>query len=134
MIFPDKDHYYYHYEDISKMVSRRGQKAFDVTLDIMLQGPVIAMVLEGIEAVELGRKLVGETEPKKAAPGTIRGDFAHISFEHAAKHDVAVPNVIHASGNTEEANSEIEHWFSESELFDYALVHEHYAQPKSNTK
>lgn len=131
MIFPDRGHYYHHYENISKMVSRRGQKAFDVTLEIMMQGPVIAIVLEGIEAVELGRKMVGETEPKAAAPGTIRGDYAHVSFGHANKHDVAIPNVIHASGNLDEAKEEIAHWFSETELFDYPLAHEHYAQPRT---
>lgn len=134
MIFPDREHYYRHYEDISKMITRRGQKAFDVTLAIMLEGPVIAIALEGIEAVSLGRKMVGETEPKSAAPGTIRGDYSHISFTHAGKHDVAVPNVIHASGNVEEATAEIEHWFSQSELFDYRLAHEHYAQPTSSKR
>ena len=131
MVFPNRDHYFHHYEGISKMVSRRGQEAFDVTLEIMLQGPVVAIVLEGIEAVELGRKMVGETEPKAAAPGTIRGDYAHVSFQHAGKHGVAVPNLIHASGNQEEAAAEIDYWFSDSELFDYQLTHEHYAQPKS---
>ncbi len=134
MVFPDRGHYHHHYEDISKMITRRGQKAFDVTLEIMLDGPVIAMVLEGVEAVALGRKLVGETEPKAAAPGTIRGDYSHISFDHAGKHDVAIPNVIHASGSVEEAKAEVEHWFSESELFDYSLAHEHYAQPTSRKK
>lgn len=132
MVFPNRDHYFHHYENISKMVSRRGQDAFEVTLEIMLQGPVVAIVLEGIEAVELGRKMVGETEPKVAAPGTIRGDYAHVSFQHAGKHNVAVPNLIHASGNQEEAQAEIDYWFAESELFDYKLAHEHYAQPKKD--
>jgi nucleoside-diphosphate kinase len=130
MLQPDNDHYYHHYETISKMVSRRGQKAFDVTLDLMQEGPVIALVLEGIEAVSLVRKMVGETEPKSAAPGTIRGDYAHVSFAHADKQDQGIANIIHASGDPEEAAEEIKHWFSEAELFDYVASHEKFTQPR----
>ncbi len=83
MIFPDRDHYYRHYEDIGHMVTRRGQETFDITLEMMIQGPVVAMVFEGVEAVSLVRKMVGGTEPKSALPGTIRGDFSHMSFEYA---------------------------------------------------
>ena len=50
MLEPDYDHYYEHYEKIGEMISRRGQEAFDVTLEFMQEGPVIAVVLEGIEA------------------------------------------------------------------------------------
>ena len=83
MLRPDNDHYYHHYENIGQMISRRGQQAFDVTLEMMNQGPVIAFVLEGVGAVEVVRKMVGTTEPKSALPGTIRGDYAHVSFSHA---------------------------------------------------
>ncbi len=130
MLQPDYDHFYHHYEGISKMVSRRGKEAFDVTLAMMQEGPVIAVVLEGIKAVPLVRKMVGETEPEKAAPGTIRGDYAHMGFEHSNKEGIGVPNVIHASGDKEEADQEIAHWFSEAELFDYETVHEVYTQAK----
>lgn len=131
MLQPDYQHYYKHYEDIGKMVSRRGQKAFDVTLDMMNEGPVIAVVLEGVEAASLVRKMVGTTEPKQALPGTIRGDYAHISFGHADKEGIGVPNIIHASGDAKEASEEIAHWFSESELFDYQTVYETYTQAKA---
>ncbi len=130
MLQPDYEHYFHHYETISKMVSRRGKPAFDVTLDMMQRGPVIGIVLEGIEAVSLTRKLVGTTEPKDALPGTIRGDYAHVSFVHANSNGQAIANIIHASGDPKEAKEEIAHWFSESELFDYHTVHEHYTQPK----
>lgn len=130
MLSPDYDHYYYHYETISKMVSRRGKEAFDVTLEMMQQGPVIALVLEGIEAVSLVRKMVGETEPKKAAPGTIRGDYAHVSIDYANKQKKGIANIIHASGDKDEAAAEISHWFSEAELYNYKTVHETYTQPK----
>ena len=134
MVRPDQEHFHYHYEDISKMVSRRGQKAFDVTLAMMQEGPVIAMVLEGIEAVTLVRKMVGTTEPKSAQPGTIRGDYAHISFGHADKEGIGIPNIIHASGDEKEAAAEINHWFSDSELFDYQTVYEVYTQAAGRTK
>jgi nucleoside-diphosphate kinase len=131
MLQPDQDAYYHHYEAISKMVSRRGQDAFDVTLAMMQEGPVIFAVLEGLKAVSLVRKMVGDTEPEKAAPGTIRGDYAHMGFEHSNKEKIGVPNIIHASGNAEEAKEEISHWFAESELFNYETVHEHYTQAKA---
>lgn len=134
MLQPSNDHYYHHYEDIGKMVSRRGQKTFDVTLEMMQEGPVLAMVLEGVEAVSLVRKMVGTTEPKSAQPGTIRGDYAHISFGHADKESIATPNIIHASGDEKEAEDEISHWFSESELFDYETVYEFYTQARSRKK
>ena len=128
MLFPEYDHYYHHYENIGKMISRRGQKAFDVTLSMMTQGPVLAFVLEGVEAVGTVRKMVGTTEPKSALPGTIRGDFAHASFDYADKQDTGLPNLLHASGDPEEAKLEIAHWFSETELFSYDLSHEKHTQ------
>jgi nucleoside-diphosphate kinase len=124
MMYPTKEHYHHHYENISKMISRRGQKGFDVTLKMMQEGPVIAVVLEGIESISLVRKMVGTTEPKEATPGTIRGDYAHISFSQADKKDQGIANIIHASGDAEEAKQEIEHWFDENELYNYKTLHE----------
>jgi nucleoside-diphosphate kinase len=130
MIQPSYDHYFHHYENIGKMISRRGQKTFDVTLAMMNEGPVIAFVLEGIEAVSLIRKMVGATEPKSALPGTIRGDYAHMSFSHADANNLGIPNVIHASGDVSDAEQEIPHWFSESELFSYETTNEKFTQTK----
>lgn len=124
MIAPDRQHFHQHYEEIGKMITRRGEHAFDVTLDMMTQGPVIAMVFEGVEAIALVRKLVGPTEPKSAAPGTIRGDYSHMSFGYADAAGKGVPNLIHASGNEEEAEQEINHWFADSEIYEYQAVHE----------
>ncbi len=132
MLQPSQNHYYHHYEEIGKMITRRGQEAFDMTVRMMCEGPVIAFVLEGIEAVALVRKMVGATEPKAALPGTIRGDYAHISFEYADTEKVPIPNVIHASGNQEEAVQEIDYWFSEPELYSYESVHEKFTQRKSS--
>ncbi len=134
MIRPDYDQFYHHYEGISKMISRRGEKPFNVTLEMMQSGPVVAFVLEGLSAVGTVRKMVGDTEPQKALPGTIRGDYAHMGFGHADERGVGVPNLIHASGDPEEAEQEIAHWFSDSELFEYNTVHEEYTQAISKKK
>lgn len=134
MLKPSYDEYYEHYENIGKMVTRRGQEAFDVTLEFMEEGPVVLAVLEGITAASLVRKMVGDTEPQKAAPGTIRGDYAHMGFEHSNKEKIGVPNIIHASGDAEEAKLEISHWFSESDLHHYETVHEVYTQAKNRKK
>jgi nucleoside-diphosphate kinase len=131
MLAPDEAHYHQHYEGIGQMISRRGQAAFDVTLQMMQAGPVLAMVLEGIEAVEQVRKMVGTTEPKSATPGTIRGDYAHVSFAYANDKNLAIANLIHASGDPAEAKLEISHWFQENELYSYEAVHEKFTQPKS---
>lgn len=130
MLAPDNEHYYHHYETIGKMVSRRGQQAFDVTLEMMQAGPVLALVLEGVEAVAQVRKMVGTTEPKAAQPGTIRGDYAHVSFAYADQQGLGIPNLIHASGDVQEAAQEIAHWFNEREIYTYETTHEKFTQPK----
>lgn len=130
MLQPTKEHFHHHYETIGKLISRRGQKTFDSALDLMTSGPVVAMVLEGVEAAALVRKMVGATEPKSALPGTIRGDYSHMSYGHADKHDIGIPNLLHASGDAEEAKAEVAHWFSESEMFSYETVHEKFTQTR----
>jgi nucleoside-diphosphate kinase len=130
MLQPDYDHFYQHYEGIGTLKTRKGEEIFETQMKEMQQGPVIAMVLEGIEAVELVRKMVGPTEPKSAQPGTIRGDYAHITYGQASAAERGVPNVLHASADLKEAEKEVGHWFSESELVDYENVHEKFTQPK----
>jgi nucleoside-diphosphate kinase len=134
MILPNREQYHHHYEGISKMVSRRGEEAFEATLKAMQEGPVIAMVLEGIEAVAIVRKIIGATEPKEAAPGTIRGDYSHISFDYSRKVSSGIPNIVHASGDPSEAEQEIEHWFNKDELFEYSTVHEYFTHVKTKSK
>lgn len=87
-------------------------------------GPVIAICLQGIRAIEIVRKMVGTTEPGKALPGTIRGDFAHLNTEWANKKGKSVPNLIHASGNKEDAEREVKLWFTEKEIHSYKTSHE----------
>ncbi len=82
-------------------------------------GPVVAIVLEGIESIELVRKIVGHTEPKQAHPGTIRGDYAHHTIAYTDKTGKSIMNLIHASGTAEEAEQEIKLWFTKEEIHDY---------------
>ncbi len=98
-------------------------------LDYITEGPVVAAVLEGVSAIELVRKHAGNTEPKQALPGTIRGDYCHHSYAHCDKFNISIKNVIHASANIEQAESEILVWFSEKEITKYRRCDEseHYA-------
>ena len=128
MVAPDKQHFHTHYEDIGQVITRRGETVFNRVLGMMTDGPVIAMVFEGVEAVELVRKLVGTTEPKSSAPGTIRGDFSHMSYGYADTEEKGIPNLIHASGDSEEAVKEVAHWFTDEEMFDYQALHEKFTR------
>lgn len=98
---------------------RRGQHVRDMMIKSITSSPIVAICLEGVESVELVRKMVGSTEPKSAAPGTIRGDYAHVSFKHADEKEIGIMNLIHASATVEEANQEIAVWFKPEELFDH---------------
>ena len=131
MLQPDYDHYFQHYEGIGTLKTRKGEQIFESQMREMQQGPVIAMVLEGVEAVELVRKMVGPTEPKTAQPGTIRGDYAHMTFGHAVSAKRSIANVMHASADAKEAAQEIAHWFSDSEIVEYEPVYAHFTQPKT---
>lgn len=130
MLQPDYEHFFQHYEGIGTLKTRKGEQIFETTVEAMQKGPVIAFVLQGIGAVETVRKMVGPTEPRSAQPGTIRGDYSHISFGHAKEKGMAVPNVIHASADPEEAAKEIAHWFTKSEQYDYENVHDKFTQPQ----
>ena len=113
----DKEFALKHYtEDISK---RRGEKVRSILVDYITEGPVLAMVLEGVHAIAIVRKIVGDTEPKGSPPGTIRGDFCHVSYDYADKKEMAIRNLIHASGNKEDAENEIKLWFKPKEIHDY---------------
>ena len=113
----DIDHAKKHYtEDIAK---RRGEKIRNLLLNYLTEGPVVAMIVQGVRAIENVRKLVGDTESKSALPGTIRGDFSHTSYSYSDKKEMPIKNIIHASANEEDATNEIALWFSINEIFDY---------------
>jgi nucleoside-diphosphate kinase len=113
-----KDHYT---EDIA---IRRGERVRQDLIQFVTEGPVVSMVWEGIHAIEVIRKIVGTTEPKTAQPGTIRGDYAHVSFAYADDKKIAVKNVIHASADKGDAEREIRLWFAVEELHKYKNVHD----------
>lgn len=106
-----------HYtEDIAK---RRGEHVRMRLLDFITSGPVVAMIIEGVDAIENVRKIVGATESKTALPGTIRGDYSHVSYNHADEKEIAVKNIIHASSDKKDADYETKLWFSLEEIHDY---------------
>lgn len=119
MVWMDEDLTRRHYFDLEE---RYGPAVYNAMAEFMQSGPVIALVLEGVEAVACTRKLVGSTYPDQAAPGTIRGDFAHMSRLYANDRRIAVANLVHASGSLEEAAREIEVWFAKDEIHDYPVA------------
>jgi nucleoside-diphosphate kinase len=92
--------------------------------DFLTSGPVLAIVLEGMHAVERIRSLVGPTVPALAPAGTIRGDFSLESAISANRRSRAIYNLIHASGTVDEAKEEIDLWFRPEELLTYKRTHE----------
>lgn len=124
MVAPDELHFHKHYEGISNLISRWGEDIYNVTLSQMTETPVIVFVLEGVEAVSYVRKLVGTTDPKDSAPGTIRGDFTHVTRAYTNPIGATLPNILHASGDAKEAALEIELWFNDDEVYsDYETAH-----------
>lgn len=108
-------------EDFSKKhYAAHVDKEFYKALEkFIVSGPVVAIVIEGVEAIENVRKIVGDTESKLALPGTIRGDFSHISRKYADEREMSVRNVVHASGDLEDAGKEVALWFSVDEIHSY---------------
>ena len=103
---------------------RHGKRVRDGLIKYIREGPVIAIVLEGVDAIRVTRKIVGSTYPNDALPGTIRGDFAHISRDYANAKEVNVRNLIHASADEKDASVEIPLWFDGGELHSYKTVHD----------
>lgn len=101
-----------------------GEAVLKSNAKYLSSGPVVAFVLEGNQAVELTRKLTGATEPLSADVGSIRADFTLDSYSLADTDGRSVRNLLHASGNAEEAEIEIGIWFKEDELIDYTHLDE----------
>lgn len=121
MVWIDEDFAKKHYtEDITK---RRGEMVRKVLLKYITEGPVVVMVLEGIDVIDNVRKIVGDTEPKSALPGTIRGDYTHVSYKYADAKETSIKNIIHSSGSEKEAEQEIKLWFKKEEMHTYKTVH-----------
>lgn len=90
----------------------KGKPFYESLLKFITSGPTVALVLEGPQAVAVARNLIGATDGTKAAPGTLRGDFA-LSVQN---------NLIHGSDSPENAAAEVALWFSPQELVAYQSV------------
>ena len=119
MIWANEDFAKQHYFDVGE---RHGEEILKRSVEYITEGPIIAICFQGVNAIGIVRKLVGSTYPNEALPGTIRGDFCHISKDYANKHKKKVGNLIHASANQEDAKKELKLWFSIDELHDYKRV------------
>ena len=85
----------------------RGRPFFADLVEFMSSGPVLVQVLEGEDAIARNRELMGATDPKKAAPGTIRAEFAQ----------TIDANAVHGSDSAETARTEIAYFFAASEVY-----------------
>jgi nucleoside-diphosphate kinase len=92
----------------------KGKPFFEPTVDYITSSPVVAMVLEGVNVIEMVRAMTGATDPQKAAMGTIRGDYGQFIGR----------NIIHASDGKDTAQFEINLWFSPEEIASYQRIDE----------
>ena len=146
MFWASKDQIDNHYPQDEKWVRRLGEKtlknyaeykfdvkkelgsddSFDVgklvrswLIDYLTSGPLVKIVIEGIHAIDMVRKIAGPTMPADADMGTIRGDFSVDDATAANRDKRSVRNLVHASETPEEAEHEISFWFAPEEIFDY---------------
>jgi nucleoside-diphosphate kinase len=96
-----------------------GKMVRDWLLDFMTSAPLVRMVVQGVHAVDVVRKIAGPTLPYMADMGTIRGDFSIDSPAIANSEKRAVANILHCSETPEEAQHEIKHWFGKSPIHSY---------------
>ena len=87
----------------------KGKAFFDDLVNFITSSPLIAVIFQGKNAVEVIRQMMGETDPAKASSGSIRGDFG-IDIVH---------NLVHGSDSLENAQKEIDLFFSAEEIFNY---------------
>ncbi|MFT5849726.1 MAG: nucleoside-diphosphate kinase [Patiriisocius sp.] len=145
-VTPDADHLFAHYNKDDEWFEKKGanmitnlknqgqeptKEAIEYGKDIiravikeMQSSPVLAIVVEGADAIIQVDKLVGTTEPATADIGTIRGDFSIDTYAHTTFEDRSIRNLIHCSDVPEEAEREIALWFDESELMTYVTAQE----------
>ena len=88
-------------------------------IKFLTTGPVFAFLLEGPGAIEIVRKIIGPTYPADSPPGTIRGDYSYDSAYLANSESRTIENLIHASGDKEEAAFEKKLWFKKGEIYSY---------------
>lgn len=101
-----------------------GETILQMVKNYLTSGPVVAMVWEGVHAVEVVKKITGGTEPRTSDVGTIRGDFMLDSYPLSDGDKRAIRNLVHISGNVTDAKAEIPVWFKPEELLEYRHVQE----------
>jgi nucleoside-diphosphate kinase len=106
--------------EFNDMEYAREIKSFLV--DYLTSGPVVAMVVEGPDAISMVRKITGATEPRQSQPGTIRGDYTIDSYKMANEMKRPIKNIIHASSSQKDAEKEIKVWFKEEEITGFRRV------------
>lgn len=99
-----------------------GLKVRKGLIDFLKMSPIVAIVIEGHNAVLHVRKMVGSTGPSDAAPGTIRGDYSFDTYQLADTSNRPLQNLIHASGTVDEAKREIAIWFTKEEVHAWKRV------------
>jgi nucleoside-diphosphate kinase len=97
-------------------VVHQGKPFYEELVKFITSGPIVAMVIEGEEAVKIMRKLIGATNAKEAEPGTIRGDLAMSNQK----------NAVHASDSAENAKMEMGIFFAPDEILMYKRVDENW--------
>jgi nucleoside-diphosphate kinase len=93
-------------------------------IDFLTMSPIIALAIQGHNAVAHVRKIVGETSPQDSAPGTIRGDYSFDTYQLADVSKRPLQNLIHASSEVDEANRELDIWFKKEELHEWKRIDE----------
>lgn len=94
-----------------KDIEAHGMKVIEWLRKYITRGPVIAIKIGGDDAIQTARRVTGYTDPAMADKGTIRGDYGTDSLAKSTEEERACENLIHASGNLEEARVEMELWF-----------------------
>lgn len=101
-----------------------GHQVRKYLIDFLRLSPVIALVIQGHNAVSHVRKIVGATSPQDSLPGTIRGDYSFDTYELADTSRRPIQNLIHASGSVSDAEREIKVWFEPEEIHEWKRVDE----------
>jgi len=109
---------------VEKSALEYGKDILEGNVKFLTSGPVLAMALEGNQAVGVVKKIVGGTEPLTSDVGTIRGDLTIDSYALSGLDGRAVRNLVHCSDKPEEAEREMKIWFTDAELVKYRLVNE----------
>jgi len=86
-----------------------GKDFYEPLIKFITSGPIVAMIIQGEQAIEISRIIVGKTSPHDATPGSIRGDFASITRE----------NLVHASDSPESAEREMAIFFDSSDIISW---------------